>query len=162
MKTYLELEGKFGPKPRPQPQTQPQPSTSTPSQSNNNPVTRKAPGPKMSEQRKRRTRVPAKRRQKVRVIAQPISTTPVPATPVNLMPSVPTPTVATTSTQTPMTKSEAIQVIVYNLAKGKFDGVPYLSERPQAKENPSVHNSNPPQLEDTPNALTFQVREDTP
>ena len=43
MKTYLELEGKLGPKPRPQPQTQPQPSTSTPSQSNNNHVTRKSP-----------------------------------------------------------------------------------------------------------------------
>ena len=35
IKTYLELEGKLGPKPSPQTQTQPQPSTSTPPQSDN-------------------------------------------------------------------------------------------------------------------------------
>ena len=118
----------------------------------------------MSEQKKRRPRVPAKRRYKARVIAQPIPTIPMTAAPVNLTPTVPTPTVATTSTQMPMTKSAAksILVMVYNLAKGKFDGVPYASERPQAEENPSVHNSNPPQLENIPNGLTFQVREDTP
>ena len=80
MKTYLELEGKLGPKPRPQPQTQSQPSTSTPPP-NNNPMTRKAPGPKMNE--KKRTQVPAKRRYKVRVIAQPIPTTPTATVPVN-------------------------------------------------------------------------------
>ena len=68
MKTYLELEGKLGPKPRPQPQTQSQPSDSAPPQ-NNHPMTRKTPGgPKMNKT-KRRTRVPAKRRSKVRVIA---------------------------------------------------------------------------------------------
>ena len=48
MKTYLELEGKLCPKPRLQIQTQSQPCTSTPPQ-NNNPITRKAPGPKMME-----------------------------------------------------------------------------------------------------------------
>ena len=97
MKTYVELEGKLGPKPRPQPQTQPQPSTSAPPQ-NNNPMTRKAPGPKMSK-KKKGIRVPAKRRHKVRVIAQPIPTTPTAAMPVDSTPTVPTPTVATTSTK---------------------------------------------------------------
>ena len=87
-----------------------------------------------------------------------------PTAPVNLTLIVPTPTVATTLTQTPMVKSAAasIPVIVYNLAKGKFHGVPYPTKRPQAKQIPSVHNSNPPQLEAIPNAPTFQVREDTP
>ena len=102
----------------------------------------------MSE-KKRRTRVPAKGRYKVKVIAQPIPTTPMPTTPVNLTPNVPTPTVASTSTQTPMVKSAdaSIPGMVYNLAKGKFDAVPYPAERPQAEENPSIHNSNPPQPE---------------
>ena len=55
MKTYLELEGKLGPKPRPQPQTQPQQiqlqptqlqlSTSACSQ-NNNPITGKSQDPR--------------------------------------------------------------------------------------------------------------------
>ena len=48
MKTYLELEGKLGPKHRPQPQTQSQLLTSTPSK-NNNSLTKKTPGPKMAE-----------------------------------------------------------------------------------------------------------------
>ena len=162
VKTYLELEGKLGPKPRPQPQTQSQPSTITPPQSNI-PITRKTPGPKLNE-KKRRTRKPAKRRYKVRVIAQPIPKTPVPTAPVNSTPIVPTPTVSTTSTQMPMVKSAAtsIPVMVCNLAKGKFDGVPYPTERPQAEEIPSVHISNPPPLEAILNAPTFQVREDTP
>ena len=149
-----------GPKPSPQPQTQLQPSTSLPPQ-NNNPMIRKAPGPKMSEQKKRRTIVPAKRRYKVRVIVQLIPTTPMPTTPVNLTPTVPIPTVATTSTQMPMVKSAptSILVTVYNLATGKFAEVPYPSERPQAEKNPSIHNSNPPPLEAIPNA---PVRQDTP
>ena len=162
MRTCLELEGKLDPKSRPQPQIQLQPSTSAPPQ-NNNPMTRKAQGPKMNG-KKRRARVPAKRRYKVRVIAQPIPTTPIPTAPVNLTPTVPTPTVATTSTQTPVVKYAAasILVMVYNLAKGKFDGVPYPTGRPQTEKDPSIHNSNPPQLEAIPNAPTFQVREDTP
>ena len=52
--------------------------------------------------------------------------------------------------------------MVYNLAKGKFDGVPYPTERPQTEKNPSIDNSNPSPLEAIPNAPTFQVREDTP
>ena len=82
MKTYLELESKLGPKARPQPQMQSQPHTSAPLQ-NNNQLTRKASGPKLSE-KKRRGRVPAKRRYKVRLIAKPIPTTPTPTAPVNV------------------------------------------------------------------------------
>ena len=52
--------------------------------------------------------------------------------------------------------------MVYNLAKGNFDGVPYLTERPQAEENPSIYNFKPPQPEVIPHAPTFQVRENTP
>ena len=125
MKTYLELEGKLGPKPRSQAQTQLQPSTSAPSQ-NNNSLTRKTPGPKMAE-KKRRTRVP-----EVRVIVQPIPTTPTTSMPMNPI-SNPTVTTSTTSTQMPMVKSAvvSIQVTVYNLAQGKFKG------RLQVEESPS-------------------------
>ena len=103
MKTYLELEGKLCPKPRLQTQTQSQPCTSTPPQ-NNNPITRKAPGPKMME-KKRRTRVPAKRRYKVRVIAHPLPTTPSTSVPVN---SIPTPTIAMSNgfTQKPIVNQQ--------------------------------------------------------
>ena len=158
MKTYIELEVKLGPKPRPQPQ--PQPSTSAPPQ-NNKPMTRKAPGPKMSEQKEKRSRVPTIRRYKVRVIAQPIPTTPMPTASVNLTPTVPIPTVATTSTQMPMVKfvAASIPVMVYNLATVKFAEVPYLTGRPWNEGNPSIYNSNPPSLGDIPNA---PVRQDTP
>ena len=57
------------------------------------------------------------------------------------------------------TATTSILVMVYNLAKGKFDRVPYPMERTQAEENPLVHNSNPPPLEAIPNV---PVREDTP
>ena len=70
MKTYLELEGKLGPKPKPQPQLQP--CTSTPS--HNSSLTRKTLMPKKAE-KKRRARTLVKRRYKVRVIAQPLPTT---------------------------------------------------------------------------------------
>ena len=109
--------------------------------------------------KKRRARVPVNRMYKVRVIAQPIPTTLTLTTPMNSNPSVPTSTVGTTSTKMPMVKSAAasIPVMVYNLAKGKFYGVPYPIERTQAEENPSI-----PKLEAIPNAPTFQVREDIP
>ena len=90
MKTYLELEGKLGPRPRPQPQTQLQPTWLQPSTSaypqNNNPMTRKVPAPKTND--KRRV-VLSKRRYKVRVIAQP--------TPTTSTPTAPTPKVVTAS-----------------------------------------------------------------
>ena len=85
MKTYLEIEGTFGPKPRLQPQTQLQQTHLQPSSSsypqNTNPITREAPGPKTSD--KRRRTVFTKRRYKVRVIAQPIPTNPTPTELVN-------------------------------------------------------------------------------
>ena len=115
-------------------------------------------------EKKRRTRALEKGRYKVRVITEPKSTTSTPTTPVDLTPTVPTPTVATTCTQMPKVKSSvaSIPVMVYNLVKGTFDRVPYATERPQAEENCSIHNFNPPQPEAIPNAQTFQVREDTP
>ena len=158
MKTYLELEGKLGPKPRPQPQIQSQPCTNTPPQ-NNNPLARKAPGPKMNE-KKKRTRVPAKRRYKVRVIVQPLPTAPSTSAPVH---PIPTSTVATSNASTQMSVGElaatSILVMVYNLAQGKFKRIPYPAERSQ--KNPSVPSCNTTQLEATPSAPTFQVREDT-
>ena len=123
-------------------------------------MTTKAPGLKANN-KKRRTRVLTKRRYKVRIIAQPIPTTPTPAAPVNSTQTAPTPTVATASTQMLMVKSTAasIPMMMYNLAKGKFDEVPYSTGRPHNEGNPSVHNSNPPPLEDIPSA---PVRQDTP
>ena len=56
----------------------------------------------------------------------------------------------------------SILVTVYNLAQGKFYGIPYPAGRPQVEENPSAPNCNPPQPETSPNVPTFQVREDTP
>ena len=160
MKRYLELEGKLGPKPRPQPQIQLQPTQPQPTQlqsstnthpQNNIPMTRKAPGPKTND-KKRRTML-AKRRYKVKVIAQPIPTTPTPTAQVK--------STAPTPTQTPMVKSTAMSILitVCNLTKGKFSEIPYPTERPQNEGNPSVHNSNSPPLEDIPIA---PVRDATP
>ena len=157
MKAYLELEGKLGP----QPQTQSQPCTSTPPQ-NNNPVTRKAPGTKMNE-KKRTTRVPAKRRYKVRVIAQPLPTTLTTSAPVNPIPT-PNSSHSYRSTQMPVVKSAAMSapVTLYKLSQGTFKAIPYPTGKSQVEENPSTSNCNPPQSEATPNVPAFQVRKDTP
>ena len=58
------------------------------------------------------------------------------------------------STQMPIVKSPAaaILVIVYNLAQGKFKGVPYPTGRPQVEKNPSTPNCYPPQPEAAPSA----------
>ena len=48
--------------------------------------------------------------------------------------------------------------MVYKLATGQFTEVPYQTGRPQYERNPSIHNSNPPPLEDIPKA---SVREGT-
>ena len=58
------------------------------------------------------------------------------------------PTVATVSTKTPMVRStaESTPVIVYKLATRQFAKVPCQRTRPQNEE------SNPPPLEDIPNA----------
>ena len=88
----------------------------------------------------------------------------------NSIPAVPTPTVptSTATTQMPVVKSVAMSILVtvYNLAQGKFEGMPYSTGRPQVEENHSTHSCNAPlqkqQPEAVPNALTFQVREDSP
>ena len=127
----------------------PNPRPGTPFQ-NNNPLTRKAPGPKMTEN-KSRTRVPAKRRYKVRVIAQPLPTTPSTYVHMNPIPS-PRTAISNASTQILIVKSAAtsIPVTVYNVAQGKFEGNPYLEGRPQVEENSSTPNCNPPQPEAAP------------
>ena len=139
MKTYLELEGKIGPKPRPQPQPQTQPqqvhpqqTLPQPTQPSTNPMIRKNPGPKANDKRKR-TMI-AKRRYKVRVLTQPT-----PSTPTSTAPS---PTVATVSTKTPVIRStaESIPVTVYKVVKGKFAEIPCPTTRPQNEV------SNPPPL----------------
>ena len=129
-------------------QTQPQPSTNAHPQ-NTNPMTRKAPGPKASDKRKRT--MLAKRRYKVRVLTQPIPSSPTL--------TAPTPTVATTSTQMPVTRStgtESIPITVYKLATGKFAEVPYPTARPQNEGHPSIQGSNPPPQEDIPNTPVRQ------
>ena len=92
-----------------------------------------------------RTKVPVKRTFKVRVIAQHMPTNPTP-------PAEPNPTVYNTvaTTQTPVAKSAApaailIPVTVYNLAQGKFEGIPYPTGKPQEEEGPST-----PQLYQSP------------
>ena len=155
MKMYLELESKLGPKPRSQPQNhlqqiQPQPNTSACPKTTNC-MTRKAPGTKASDKRKRT--MLTKRRYKVRVLAWP--------TPTTTTPTAPTHTVATASTQMPMKRSTAtsILVMVYKLATGQFAEVPHPTTRPQTKGHPSVQSSKPPPLEDIPKA---PVRQGTP
>ena len=83
MKTYLDLEGRLGPKPRPQSQTKstqnhPQQTKSWPVQPSTNRRVRKAPTPKASDKRKRT--VIAWRGYKVRVLNQPVPTTTAPTT----------------------------------------------------------------------------------
>ena len=103
--------------------------------------------PKKAE-KKRRARAPVKRRFKVRVITQPMPTNP--TLPVNtILPAEPTPTVATftATTPMPMTKSAttSIPVTVYNLAHGKFKGIPYLTTKFQEGEDPFTPSYNNPQ-----------------
>ena len=147
MKMYLKLEGKLGPKPRPQPQsqlgsTQPHSSTSAHLQ-NTNPMSRKAPGPKTSDKRKRS--MLAKRRYKERVLTQPIPSIATSTAPAHM--------VATVSTQTPVVRSaaESIQVTVYKLAIRKFAEVSCLTTRPQNE------GSNLPPLEDISMAQSDRV-----
>ena len=109
-------------------------------------MTRKAPGPKASDKRKRT--MLAKRRYKVRVLTQPVPSTPTSTTPA--------PMVATVSTQMPVTRSTAAEstlVMVYKLTTGKFADVPCPTTRPQNE------GSNPPPLKDIPNA---PIRQGTP
>ena len=82
----------------------------------------------------------AKRRYKVRVFTQPR-----PSTPTS---TAPTPMVATVSTQTQIVRStaESVPVTIYKLVTGQFAEVPHPTNRSINK------NSNPPLLEDIPNA----------
>ena len=80
-------------------------------------------------------------------IAQPMPANP--TLPMNpIPPAEPNPTVATltAATQMPVAKSAAtsIPVTVYNLAQGKFEGIPYPTGRSQVEENPSAPNCNMP------------------
>ena len=92
MRTYLHLQGNLGPKHRPQ--TEVQPNTSAPAQ----PIANTA-----QIKEKRKTKIPAKRRYKVRLIAQPVCTTlasapntKVTMAPATLTETAPTPMTATT------------------------------------------------------------------
>ena len=156
MKTYLELEGRLGPKSRPQPQTQPQqtqlqqihlatkPAMIQPNQAPT-PESGNPHGPKTNVTDKRRKTMIAKRRYKVRVLTQPT-----PSIPTS---TAPTPMVATVSTQTPVVRStaESIPVTVYKLAMGQFAEAPHPTTRSL--------NDNPPPLEDI---LSAPVRQGTP
>ena len=141
MKTYLELEGKLGPKPRPHPQTPAhnKPRCNLPNQAPT-PWLEMPQGPKANVPDKRKRTMIAKRRYKVRVVIQPTPSIPISTTPA--------PMVATVSTQTPSIKStaESILMTVYKLTMGKFAEVPCPTTRPQNKI------SNPLPLEDITNA----------
>ena len=145
---HLEMEGKLGLKPKPQPQSQPH--TSTPSH-DRNPSTRKTLVLQKVE-KKRRARTWLKRRYKVMLIAQPMPATPTLAMN-SIPPAVPSPTVATSTAtiQMPVAKSAAtsIPVTVYNLAQGKYEGMPYPAGRP-----PNGRESFCPQLQYAPSKAT--------
>ena len=98
-------------------------------------MTRKAPGPKASDKRKRT--MLAKRRYMIRVLTQPIPSTRTSTTPA--------PIVATGSTQALVSRStaESIWVTVYKLATEKFAEVPHPTARPQNKGHPSLQGSIP-------------------
>ena len=57
------------------------------------------------------------------------------------------------------TAAVSILAMVYKLATGKFAEVPCPTARPQNEGHPSIQGSNPPPLEDIPNA---PVRQGTP
>ena len=150
MKNYLELEGKCG--------NQLSTNIFLPDK---NSLPRKTLVPKRTE-KKKRAKVPVKRRFKVRVISQPMPTNPTlpvnpmpsnPTLPVNpTLPTNPTPTADTTmatSTQTSVTRpvtatAKSIPVTVYNLAQGKFKGIPYPTRSSQEEEGPSLPSGDNP------------------
>ena len=91
--------------------------------------------------KKRTARAPVKRRYKVRVITQPLPATPTP--PVNPIPACCTYPYSShfycNQSNAPMkSAATSILVTVYNLAQGKFEGIPYPTGRPQVEENPST------------------------
>ena len=88
-------------------------------------------------------------------------------------PAEPNPTVVNTkaTTQMPVAKSAAtaatsIPVTVYNLAQGKFEGIPYFTGKPQEERGPSIPSCNNPHERQQPKAAVTatapQNREGTP
>ena len=127
MRTYLELEGKFG--------AQHQPCTNI-FLPDKNSLPRKTPVSQKAE-KKKRAKVQVKRRFKVRVITQSMPTNP--SLPVNLTLSTDPITTATTQRlEARSAANTAIPVTVYNLIQGKFKGIPYPTKRPQVEEGPST------------------------
>ena len=158
MKKYLEPEGKLG--------NQLHTNIFSPDKNfspRNTPVSKKA--------KKKRVKMPVKRRFKVRVIEQPMTTNPtLPANPA--LSTEPTPTVDITmaTTQIPEARTAAapttaIPVTVYNLAHGKFKGISYPTKWLQ-EEGPPMPSGNNPFVEQQPKvavtATAPQNREDTP
>ena len=122
MKTYLGLEGKLD--------NQPCTNVFLP---NINSLPRKTLAPQKAE-KKRRAKVPVKRRFKVRVITQPMSTNP--TLPMNpIPPAEPTPTVATSTVTTPNASGKISSHI-------HSSNCIQLSPR-QAQGNPLSHNKIP-------------------
>ena len=162
MKTYLELEGKLGA----QPQLQPHTSTSSPDK---NSLPQKTLVPKKAE-KKKRAKAPAKRRFKVRVFTQVMSTNP--SLPINPTLSTDlTPTVVTTMAtvaQMPVEKpkmavTKSIPVTVYNLVQGKFKDIPYPVGKSHEEEGLSIPSGKNPLVEQQPKvtatATALQSRE---
>ena len=148
MRTYLQLEGKLGPRHRPQEQSQVLPNTKMHVQQTTTLKTEK-----------RKTKVLVKKIQG-ELIAQPLPVTTTTNPPTTLsMTTTPTVTVsapimATTAAQTmPVMQQilEMIPVTMHNIAKGKH-------EKPQ----PELNSLIPPPMEDAAEAPVFKVREDTP
>ena len=137
MRTYLELEGKLG--------AQHQLGTNI-FLPDKNFLPRNIPVPKKVE-KKRRAKVSVKRRFKVRVIAQPTN----PNLPTNpTLSTEPTQTMATTMVTTPAqvartapTTTTTVPIIVYNLAQGKFKGIPYPIKSLQEEGSSNSGGNNP-------------------
>ena len=114
MRTYLELEGKLGPKPRQQPQPQQNQNQQRPVHPSTNPLIRR--GTKTND--KRRKLIPT-RWYKVQVVAKPVQ--------------APTPKADNVTMQISM----SVPITMTNLAKGKFQENP-----PQGGS--SADNNPPP------------------
>ena len=132
---------------------------------------KQTPVPKKTE-KKKRAKVPVKRRFKVRVISQPMPANPtLPVNPTFHLPHSNSGTTMATLTQIPVTKpapttAKSIPVTVYNLAQGKFKGIPYPTRRSQEEGGISFPIGNNPLEEQQPKAAATatapQTREDTP
>ena len=114
---------------------------------------RKTPAPKKAE--KKESQSASEEKVKMRVITQPKPTNP--TLPINqTLAAEPNPTVvnttATTLTLLAKSATTSIPVTVYNLAQGKFEGIPYPLRKFQEGEGPSAPSCNNPQGEQKPEA----------